>query len=740
MHGLTPLAAGPTSRADIVVPVVLAAVLWAVVALFWAVQFRGREPGLPEEPAVENRWRSRPVLAAVLVGIAHVVPVAAAVGASALLSRRLPAPEGVVRTLLSWALLLVVSTIVLLAVDRLARRLLPLATLLRLSMLFPDHAPQRVAVARKAGSVRDLERRLEALRISGPHDEATKAAETIVTLVAALHAHDRRTRGHSERVRVFVDLLAEELRLPPADRDRLRWAALLHDIGKLEISPKVLNKPDKLDVLEWRALQGHPLAGARLIRALRPWLGRWGATVEQHHEQWGGAGYPRGLRGEEISLGARIVAVADAYEVMTAVRAYKRPMNVDAARQELTRCAGAQFDPALVRAFLNVSLGRVRWGVGPVAWLAQIPFVGWIPRLAQGVVTTGGQLAATIGTAAGVAAVTTTGAAMGVLPVASQDPPAHPDAPAATAAGPSADADGTAAQEVDPGETTTTTLVTGSTVGGVAPALTDPGAATTSSGPPGFDLRSLEMSDTDANGRVDRVVATFSEPLADRSSTSQRAWTLSDVPSGGRLRSVSVTANQAVLTLTEGSGAPDTAVGSFTVALAPAPDGVQNQTGHDASFPPTPPLDRAAPVPLAVASTTGGPAAGRIEAGDELNVVFSEPLSAPSVPKSTVVSEIEVEQGNDQLAIQGVTAGPLDTGSRGYVVGKRSTVSFPESTTKLGDGGRTLSVVVGGTCARCTAAKPSAGALVFLPSPTLTDTAGNGATGSFTTSRKFQLF
>ncbi|MEO7836106.1 MAG: HD domain-containing phosphohydrolase, partial [Acidimicrobiales bacterium] len=264
LEALTLLGAGHASRADLVVPILLATVLFAVVALYCAAQFRGRGSA-PLEASTDDRWRSRPVLAGVLVGIAHVVPVAAAVGASALLSRQLPAPQGLLRTALSWALLLLVSTGVLFVVDRLARRLLPLAALLRLSMLFPDRAPQRLAVARRAGSIRDLENRLAMARSTGLDDEPAKAAETILTLVGALHIHDRRTRGHSERVRVFVDLLADELNLPATDRDRLRWAALLHDIGKLEIAPTILNKAGGLDREEWRTIHGHPAAGARLI-------------------------------------------------------------------------------------------------------------------------------------------------------------------------------------------------------------------------------------------------------------------------------------------------------------------------------------------------------------------------------------------------------------------------------------------------------------------------------------------
>src|SRR5439155_27298376 len=151
------------------------------------------------------------------------------------------------------------------------------------------------------------------------------------------------------------------------DRDRLRWASLLHDIGKLQVHSRILNKPGKLGAREWKAIHRHPEEGAKLAAPLAPWLGEWASTIEQHHERWDGAGYPYGLKGTEISLGARIVGAADAFEVMTANRPYKKAMSAGAARHELTRCAGAHFDPTVVRAFLNISLGRLRWVTGPVA-------------------------------------------------------------------------------------------------------------------------------------------------------------------------------------------------------------------------------------------------------------------------------------------------------------------------------------------------------------------------------------
>lgn len=351
-------------------------------------------------PHEEGRWQGRPLLSAVVVVVAHAIPIAAAVATSAILSRRFHEPSGWAVAAAQWALLFAASIAVLLVVDRAAKRLLPLAALLKLSMLFPDAAPKRLSVARRSGSIRNLQVRLEEARSLGAEDEPARAAEVILALVGALHAHDRHTRGHSERVRWFTDLLADELNLAPGDRDRLRWAALLHDIGKLQVSPKILNKPAKLIRREWRHIHRHPEAGARIVAPLAPWLGQWAATVEQHHEKFDGSGYPHRLKGHEISLGARIVAVADAYEVMTAVRSYKKAASASMARRELTASAGTHFDPAIVRAFLNISIGRLRWVAGPVAWAAQVPFVGWLPRLADGAAAVTGQVAGAVGTVA----------------------------------------------------------------------------------------------------------------------------------------------------------------------------------------------------------------------------------------------------------------------------------------------------------------------------------------------------
>jgi putative nucleotidyltransferase with HDIG domain len=316
------------------------------------------------------------------------------------LSRLIHRPHGVA-LLLWWLGIAVISTLVLVGVDRIARRLVPLAVLLRLSMAFPDQAPSRFKVAARAGTTRRLQEQLREAENARDDEQPMHAAQRILALVAALGAHDRRTRGHSERVRAFNDLIAEEMRLPQSDRDRLRWAALLHDIGKLHVSHRILNKPSKPTEKEWAILKSHPSRGARITAPLAEWLGPWAASIEQHHERWDGRGYPNGLRENEITLGGRIVAVADAYEVMTAPRPYQRPVSAEAARQELARCAGGQFDPEVVRAFLSVSLGSLRRVIGPISWLAQLPILGSAPKLEATVGAAGRQFVTAAATATG---------------------------------------------------------------------------------------------------------------------------------------------------------------------------------------------------------------------------------------------------------------------------------------------------------------------------------------------------
>jgi HD domain len=351
------------------------------------------QPGGNRPSRNPGEWQRRPLLSRGLRVLIFGGPVALSFAAALLLSHALPRATGPWTAALWVGIVAIASLLTLVVFERAARRLLPLAALLNVSLLFPDKAPARFAVARRTGSPRELRERLAAARSSGKLDQAQQLS-TVIELVLALSIHDRASRGHSERVRVFTDLLTGELRLPERDRARLRWAALLHDVGKLEVPATLLNKPARPTEAEWAVLHRHPEEGARLVAPLLPWLGEWGDAVEQHHERFDGTGYPHRLKGHDISLAARIVSVADVYEVMTAPRPYKRPMSVAAARQELIRVAGTQLDPAIVRAFLNISVGRLWKTIGLGAWIAQVPTLG---RFLSGLGTWAGTGAATLG-------------------------------------------------------------------------------------------------------------------------------------------------------------------------------------------------------------------------------------------------------------------------------------------------------------------------------------------------------
>ncbi|HEX9411793.1 MAG TPA: HD-GYP domain-containing protein [Actinomycetota bacterium] len=373
-----------------------------------------------EEPSARTRrWRARPILAAGLRILVLIVPALLALAVTASVHPFIPLPRTWPGRMAWWCGLLGLGLIVATVVERLVRRMLPLVMLLKLAMLFPDRAPSRFAVAREAGSVRRLRSRLAALDADPDAEQETLSAERILALAMALQSHDRRTRGHSERVRVFTDLLAEEMKLPPEDRDRLRWSALLHDIGKLTVAARILNKPGKLDEHEWDVIRGHPAEGARIAGPLLEWLGPWAGAIAEHHERFDGRGYPAELAAHDISLGGRIVAVADCYDTMTAARSYKRPMAVVAARAELARCAGSQFDPTAVRAFLGISIPRLLWKTGPLSFLVQLPFLWRLQKIAQQGLSVAAQGVTAATVAAGIAAITATGPA-----AASPAPPA----------------------------------------------------------------------------------------------------------------------------------------------------------------------------------------------------------------------------------------------------------------------------------------------------------------------------
>jgi putative nucleotidyltransferase with HDIG domain len=399
---------------------------------------------------VGGRWKSRPLVAAALRVAVVAVPALASLVAVWLCARVVPPPAD--QALLAAArlgLLLAVGVAVAVAVERLARRLLPLVVLLKMSMLFPDRAPSRLRTARRACSAS-----VDASLAPRTGDDAAAVAERVVALLAALASHDRRTRGHAHRVHVLAELLARELGLSRTERDKLRWAALLHDIGKLSVAPAVLNKPAKLDDDEWAILRGHPLEGARLAGPLLAWLGPWGDAIGQHHERYDGHGYPLGLAGDQIGYAGRLVCLVDAFETMTAARPYKKAMATRDARAELASCAGTQFDPAMARAFLAIPLPRLLWAGGPLAFLVQLPF---LPLIEAGGRTASAALStATAGVLAGGTAVVV-GGALGLAPTATAAPTAHATRPVASASPTSSSGPGTSPSPGPPGGPSTGT-------------------------------------------------------------------------------------------------------------------------------------------------------------------------------------------------------------------------------------------------------------------------------------------
>jgi putative nucleotidyltransferase with HDIG domain len=435
---------------------------------------------------VSNRWNDRRVLAAVVgLGI-FLVPIVCSVSAVLLAEHFIAEPSYALGFALWWAGVLAVATVVFLGAERLARRALPLAVLLKMGLLFPDQAPKRLAVARRVASTRDLHRRIQEARDLGRADQPAAAAEKIVELAVSLSAHDPATRGHSERVRAYTDMIADELHLSRADRDRLRWSALLHDIGKLAIHPEILNKPGSLSPAEWQVMRRHPLVGAQLIAPMAEWLGPWASTVAEHHERFDGAGYPFGLAANQISLGGRIVAVSDAYDVMTSVRAYTKPRGAEAARQELASQAGRQFDPQVVRAFLGVSMWRLR-SAAPLSWLASMTAGNVAQSLARvGVSTSHVALSGLVASASVMGlAVTSAHAATPSAPApvaapASGQTPAHETAAPASGTLPA-----TTTTTRPPGTTTTTAATKSTTRSTNAPPTTTtaPESTTTTTAP-----------------------------------------------------------------------------------------------------------------------------------------------------------------------------------------------------------------------------------------------------------------
>ncbi len=213
----------------------------------------------------------------------------------------------------------------------------------------PDFRPRDLrllnAVARQVGL---------SLRNSRLVDEVGELfVATVRGLAAAIDAKDPSTRGHSDRVAALGDMVARRLGIPERQRHDLALTSLLHDIGKIAIPETILLKPGALTEAEWGAVRSHPERGAAIVAEVKQ-LRRLVPGVRHHHERFDGAGYPAGLSGHKIPLFARIIAVCDAFDAMTSPRTYRQPRSFAQALEELHRCRGTQFDPALAEALISV--------------------------------------------------------------------------------------------------------------------------------------------------------------------------------------------------------------------------------------------------------------------------------------------------------------------------------------------------------------------------------------------------
>jgi len=177
--------------------------------------------------------------------------------------------------------------------------------------------------------------------------------EAILALANAMAARHSYTADHSARLAEWVVATARELGCSEEEIEAVRWAALLHDLGKIGVSDEILLKPGPLTEEEWAVMKHHPEMGARIVAPVKK-LSAAAPIIRAHHERWDGTGYPDGLKGEAIPLGARILAVVDAYGAMIDERPYRKARSREEAIAELKRCAGTQFDPRVVEAFLRV--------------------------------------------------------------------------------------------------------------------------------------------------------------------------------------------------------------------------------------------------------------------------------------------------------------------------------------------------------------------------------------------------
>jgi HD-GYP domain-containing protein (c-di-GMP phosphodiesterase class II) len=185
------------------------------------------------------------------------------------------------------------------------------------------------------------------------HEEVSDGYKTTIrALAATIDAKDPYTRGHSQRVMQYALIGAYSLGLPEGDIEAIEYGGILHDTGKIGIPDSILNKPGRLDQDEWKIMYTHPRVGANIIKDI-PFLDKARDLVLHHHERFDGHGYPDKLASQQISIGARLISVADTFDTMTTTRSYRAALTREQAIDELLKFSGTQFCPTAVNAFIS---------------------------------------------------------------------------------------------------------------------------------------------------------------------------------------------------------------------------------------------------------------------------------------------------------------------------------------------------------------------------------------------------
>jgi putative nucleotidyltransferase with HDIG domain len=224
----------------------------------------------------------------------------------------------------------------------------------RLASVERSAAEKEQQLERYAADLRETFKRERERR----HELRRSYMATVRALCNAVEARDAYTGKHAERVAAYGMEIARVLDAPFSDDPEVEFGFLLHDVGKVAVPDSILWKPEPLTPEERSLMERHPIVGWEILREI-DFLGEAKLVVRHHHERWDGEGYPDGLAGDLIPLAARVFAVADVLDALTTVRPYRQPSSVDEARAMIEECAGTQFDPEVVSAFMEIPSARL---------------------------------------------------------------------------------------------------------------------------------------------------------------------------------------------------------------------------------------------------------------------------------------------------------------------------------------------------------------------------------------------